>query len=147
MAIVTSPTPGRANQTQEARRCTTVGKGASAHPTCVLKVSEITNSPCKHPPPCLFKPSASGGGCKKGRARRGHAPRPGCAEKAVATIARNVVNVANVGSTGETSLVSEHEAGLAVPRVYSHDGPIRHRKRGYILVMDQLDAGSAGIFS
>eukprot|EP00959_Pyramimonas_sp_CCMP1952_P318940 6673010-Pyramimonas_sp.AAC.2 len=32
-------------------------------------------------------------------------------------------------------------------RVYSHDGPIRHRKRGYILTMDQSGAGSAGIFS
>eukprot|EP00976_Prorocentrum_cordatum_P059543 1175544-Prorocentrum_minimum.AAC.2 len=28
--------------------------------------------------------------------------------------------------------------------VYSHDGPIRHRKRGYILTMDQSDAGSVG---
>eukprot|EP00959_Pyramimonas_sp_CCMP1952_P121556 2541705-Pyramimonas_sp.AAC.1 len=32
-------------------------------------------------------------------------------------------------------------------RVYSHDGPIRRRKRGYILAMDRSDAGSAGIFS
>eukprot|EP00976_Prorocentrum_cordatum_P097195 1190895-Prorocentrum_minimum.AAC.4 len=31
--------------------------------------------------------------------------------------------------------------------VYSHDGPIRRRKRGYILTMDQSDAGSVGIFS
>eukprot|EP00959_Pyramimonas_sp_CCMP1952_P472683 9500455-Pyramimonas_sp.AAC.1 len=30
---------------------------------------------------------------------------------------------------------------------YSHDGPIRRRKRGYILTMDPSDAGSAGIFS
>eukprot|EP00976_Prorocentrum_cordatum_P062233 1176641-Prorocentrum_minimum.AAC.1 len=32
-------------------------------------------------------------------------------------------------------------------RVYSHGGPIRRRKRGYILTGDQSDAGSAGIFS
>eukprot|EP00976_Prorocentrum_cordatum_P084313 1185607-Prorocentrum_minimum.AAC.1 len=31
--------------------------------------------------------------------------------------------------------------------VYSHDGPIRRRKHGYILTMDQSDAKSAGIFS
>eukprot|EP00959_Pyramimonas_sp_CCMP1952_P262845 5496150-Pyramimonas_sp.AAC.1 len=31
--------------------------------------------------------------------------------------------------------------------VYSPDGPIRRRKRGDILPMDQSDAGSAGIFS
>eukprot|EP00976_Prorocentrum_cordatum_P118124 1196415-Prorocentrum_minimum.AAC.2 len=31
--------------------------------------------------------------------------------------------------------------------VYSPDGPIRRRKRGDILTMDQSDAGSAGIFS
>eukprot|EP00976_Prorocentrum_cordatum_P062779 1176847-Prorocentrum_minimum.AAC.5 len=29
----------------------------------------------------------------------------------------------------------------------SHGGPIRRRKRGYILTADQSDAGSAGIFS
>eukprot|EP00959_Pyramimonas_sp_CCMP1952_P082373 1721140-Pyramimonas_sp.AAC.1 len=29
-------------------------------------------------------------------------------------------------------------------RVYSHDGPIMRRKRGYILMMDQSGAGSAG---
>eukprot|EP00976_Prorocentrum_cordatum_P013886 277189-Prorocentrum_minimum.AAC.1 len=28
-------------------------------------------------------------------------------------------------------------------RVYSHDGPIRHRKRGYVLTTDQSDIGSA----
>ena len=32
-------------------------------------------------------------------------------------------------------------------QVYSHDGPIRCRKRGYILTTDQSDARSAGIFS
>eukprot|EP00976_Prorocentrum_cordatum_P090858 1188282-Prorocentrum_minimum.AAC.1 len=32
-------------------------------------------------------------------------------------------------------------------RVYSHNGPIRRSKRGYILTTDQSDAGSAGIFS
>eukprot|EP00959_Pyramimonas_sp_CCMP1952_P201821 4220226-Pyramimonas_sp.AAC.2 len=32
-------------------------------------------------------------------------------------------------------------------RVYSHDGPLRHRKRGCIIMTDQSDAGSAGIFS
>eukprot|EP00959_Pyramimonas_sp_CCMP1952_P246285 5147621-Pyramimonas_sp.AAC.1 len=31
-------------------------------------------------------------------------------------------------------------------RVYSHDGPIRRRKRGYIITMDQSDTLSAGIF-
>eukprot|EP00959_Pyramimonas_sp_CCMP1952_P313802 6568756-Pyramimonas_sp.AAC.1 len=30
---------------------------------------------------------------------------------------------------------------------YSHDGPIRRRKCGYILTTDQLGAGSMGIFS
>eukprot|EP00976_Prorocentrum_cordatum_P052441 1057995-Prorocentrum_minimum.AAC.3 len=30
---------------------------------------------------------------------------------------------------------------------YSHDGPIRRRKRGDILMTDQSDAGSVGIFS
>eukprot|EP00976_Prorocentrum_cordatum_P014343 286793-Prorocentrum_minimum.AAC.1 len=30
---------------------------------------------------------------------------------------------------------------------YSHDGPIRRRNHGYILTMDQSDAGGAGIFS
>eukprot|EP00959_Pyramimonas_sp_CCMP1952_P454679 9470284-Pyramimonas_sp.AAC.1 len=30
--------------------------------------------------------------------------------------------------------------------VYSRDGPIRHRKHGYMPVMDQSDAGSMGIF-
>eukprot|EP00959_Pyramimonas_sp_CCMP1952_P399285 8366425-Pyramimonas_sp.AAC.1 len=30
-------------------------------------------------------------------------------------------------------------------RVYSHDGPIRCSKRGYILMTDQSDAVSAGI--
>eukprot|EP00959_Pyramimonas_sp_CCMP1952_P129564 2709358-Pyramimonas_sp.AAC.1 len=30
--------------------------------------------------------------------------------------------------------------------VYSHDGPIRRRKRGYIPTMDQSYAGSMGIF-
>eukprot|EP00976_Prorocentrum_cordatum_P081360 1184372-Prorocentrum_minimum.AAC.4 len=37
-------------------------------------------------------------------------------------------------------------------KVYSHEGPIRCRKRGYILLTcsitrDQSDAGNAGIFS
>eukprot|EP00959_Pyramimonas_sp_CCMP1952_P016889 358116-Pyramimonas_sp.AAC.1 len=32
-------------------------------------------------------------------------------------------------------------------RVCSHDGPFGRRKRGYILMMDQSDAGRAGIFS
>eukprot|EP00959_Pyramimonas_sp_CCMP1952_P165304 3455553-Pyramimonas_sp.AAC.4 len=31
-------------------------------------------------------------------------------------------------------------------RVYSHDGPIRRNRRGYILMMDQSDAGSTGTF-
>eukprot|EP00976_Prorocentrum_cordatum_P004928 96904-Prorocentrum_minimum.AAC.1 len=31
--------------------------------------------------------------------------------------------------------------------VYSHDGPIRRRKRGFILTTDQSDAGSVGLFS
>eukprot|EP00976_Prorocentrum_cordatum_P045738 923878-Prorocentrum_minimum.AAC.1 len=31
--------------------------------------------------------------------------------------------------------------------VYSRDGPIRRRKHGYILTMDQSDAGSAGVLS
>eukprot|EP00976_Prorocentrum_cordatum_P095392 1190150-Prorocentrum_minimum.AAC.2 len=30
--------------------------------------------------------------------------------------------------------------------VYSHGGPIGHRKCGYILTADQSDAGSVGIF-
>eukprot|EP00976_Prorocentrum_cordatum_P036122 735000-Prorocentrum_minimum.AAC.1 len=32
-------------------------------------------------------------------------------------------------------------------RVYSHDGPIGRRKRGYVLTTDQSDAGHVGIFS
>eukprot|EP00959_Pyramimonas_sp_CCMP1952_P017611 373653-Pyramimonas_sp.AAC.1 len=32
-------------------------------------------------------------------------------------------------------------------RVYSHDGPIRRRKRRYNFTTDRLDTGSAGIFS
>eukprot|EP00959_Pyramimonas_sp_CCMP1952_P261342 5463851-Pyramimonas_sp.AAC.1 len=32
-------------------------------------------------------------------------------------------------------------------RAYSHDGPSRRRKCGYILTLDQSDAGSAGVFS
>eukprot|EP00976_Prorocentrum_cordatum_P022440 459164-Prorocentrum_minimum.AAC.1 len=32
-------------------------------------------------------------------------------------------------------------------RVCSHSGPIRRRKRGYILTTGQSDAGSAGVFS
>eukprot|EP00959_Pyramimonas_sp_CCMP1952_P314214 6577512-Pyramimonas_sp.AAC.2 len=32
-------------------------------------------------------------------------------------------------------------------RVYSHDGPIIRRRRGYILTRDLSDAGSAGIFA
>eukprot|EP00976_Prorocentrum_cordatum_P052751 1064175-Prorocentrum_minimum.AAC.1 len=32
-------------------------------------------------------------------------------------------------------------------RAYSHDGPIRRRERGHTLMMDQSNAGSAGIFS
>eukprot|EP00959_Pyramimonas_sp_CCMP1952_P126956 2655191-Pyramimonas_sp.AAC.1 len=30
---------------------------------------------------------------------------------------------------------------------YSHDGPIRRGERGYVLMTDQSDTGSAGIFS
>eukprot|EP00959_Pyramimonas_sp_CCMP1952_P008529 178339-Pyramimonas_sp.AAC.1 len=32
-------------------------------------------------------------------------------------------------------------------RVYSHDGPIIWRRRGYILTTDPSDGGGAGIFS
>eukprot|EP00959_Pyramimonas_sp_CCMP1952_P126098 2636855-Pyramimonas_sp.AAC.1 len=32
-------------------------------------------------------------------------------------------------------------------QVYSHDGPIRRKKRRYILTMEQSDARHAGIFS
>eukprot|EP00976_Prorocentrum_cordatum_P100921 1192418-Prorocentrum_minimum.AAC.3 len=35
----------------------------------------------------------------------------------------------------------------SILNVYSHGGPIRHRKRRYILTTDQSDAGSAGIFA
>ena len=35
----------------------------------------------------------------------------------------------------------------AANKVYSHDGPIVRRKRGYILITDQSDAESVGIFS
>eukprot|EP00976_Prorocentrum_cordatum_P091740 1188645-Prorocentrum_minimum.AAC.1 len=31
--------------------------------------------------------------------------------------------------------------------IHSHDGPIRFRKRGYIHTMDQSDSGSAVIFA
>eukprot|EP00976_Prorocentrum_cordatum_P073505 1181122-Prorocentrum_minimum.AAC.1 len=37
------------------------------------------------------------------------------------------------------------EARTQEVRVYSHDGPIRRRKCGYVLTTDQSDAGSAGI--
>eukprot|EP00959_Pyramimonas_sp_CCMP1952_P167703 3505117-Pyramimonas_sp.AAC.1 len=30
---------------------------------------------------------------------------------------------------------------------YSHHPPVRHRKRGYILITDQSDTGSVGIFA
>eukprot|EP00976_Prorocentrum_cordatum_P078345 1183069-Prorocentrum_minimum.AAC.5 len=38
-------------------------------------------------------------------------------------------------------------AEQAGKEVYSHDGPIRRRERGYILTTDQSDTGSTGIFS
>eukprot|EP00959_Pyramimonas_sp_CCMP1952_P247200 5167002-Pyramimonas_sp.AAC.1 len=31
--------------------------------------------------------------------------------------------------------------------LYSHDGPIRRRKRGFVLTTDQSDAGSVDLFS
>eukprot|EP00976_Prorocentrum_cordatum_P112057 1195466-Prorocentrum_minimum.AAC.4 len=42
------------------------------------------------------------------------------------------------------ALLLEH---VCKARVYSHDGPIRRRQRGYIRATGQSDAGSAGIFS
>eukprot|EP00959_Pyramimonas_sp_CCMP1952_P199649 4176128-Pyramimonas_sp.AAC.1 len=35
---------------------------------------------------------------------------------------------------------------IHVKSPYSHDGPIRRRKRGYVATMDQSDAVSVGIF-
>eukprot|EP00976_Prorocentrum_cordatum_P032643 664712-Prorocentrum_minimum.AAC.1 len=35
----------------------------------------------------------------------------------------------------------------SIQRVYSHDGPVRRRKRRYTRTTDLSDAGSAGIFS
>eukprot|EP00959_Pyramimonas_sp_CCMP1952_P434580 9099841-Pyramimonas_sp.AAC.1 len=37
--------------------------------------------------------------------------------------------------------------GTRPSEVYSHDGPIRRGKHGYILTMDQSDEGNMGIFS
>eukprot|EP00976_Prorocentrum_cordatum_P078313 1183058-Prorocentrum_minimum.AAC.1 len=40
-----------------------------------------------------------------------------------------------------------HKDQMQATRVYSHDGPVRRRPHGYILMTDQSDAGHAGIFS
>eukprot|EP00976_Prorocentrum_cordatum_P073985 1181342-Prorocentrum_minimum.AAC.5 len=52
----------------------------------------------------------------------------------------------DAGSAGIFSRCTNkaQEARAQEARVYSHDGPIRHRKRGYILTMDPSGAGSAG---
>eukprot|EP00976_Prorocentrum_cordatum_P075329 1181864-Prorocentrum_minimum.AAC.2 len=47
-----------------------------------------------------------------------------------------------VGCVGITPL-SRRTNQMQEAWVYSHDGPIRRRKRGYILMTDQSDAGSA----
>eukprot|EP00959_Pyramimonas_sp_CCMP1952_P000671 13083-Pyramimonas_sp.AAC.1 len=49
----------------------------------------------------------------------------------------STVGVENIGNLSERI--------LDTLKVYSHDGPIRRRKRRYILMTDQSDAGSAGI--
>eukprot|EP00959_Pyramimonas_sp_CCMP1952_P120663 2522772-Pyramimonas_sp.AAC.2 len=48
---------------------------------------------------------------------------------------------------GSAGIFSRRANQVQEAQVYSHDGPIRCRKRRYILTMDQSDAGSAGIFS
>eukprot|EP00976_Prorocentrum_cordatum_P026479 537585-Prorocentrum_minimum.AAC.1 len=45
------------------------------------------------------------------------------------------------------AVVEERDTPCVGLKVYSHNRPIRRRKRGYILTIDQSDAGSGGIFS
>eukprot|EP00959_Pyramimonas_sp_CCMP1952_P189538 3964675-Pyramimonas_sp.AAC.2 len=48
---------------------------------------------------------------------------------------------------GSAGIFSQWTNQMREARVYSHSGPIRCRKRGYILTADQSDTGSVGIFS
>eukprot|EP00959_Pyramimonas_sp_CCMP1952_P395306 8283097-Pyramimonas_sp.AAC.1 len=48
---------------------------------------------------------------------------------------------------GSAGIFSRRTNRTQEVRVYSHDGPSRRGKCGYILTTDQTDAGSAGIFS
>eukprot|EP00959_Pyramimonas_sp_CCMP1952_P218498 4569983-Pyramimonas_sp.AAC.1 len=48
---------------------------------------------------------------------------------------------------GSAGILSQRTNQMQEARVYSHDGPIGRRKRGYIRTTDQSAAGSAGIFS
>eukprot|EP00976_Prorocentrum_cordatum_P030740 625625-Prorocentrum_minimum.AAC.1 len=48
---------------------------------------------------------------------------------------------------GSASIFSRRTDRTQEARVHSHDGPIRRRKRGYILTTDRSHAGSASIFS
>eukprot|EP00959_Pyramimonas_sp_CCMP1952_P231461 4837985-Pyramimonas_sp.AAC.1 len=52
---------------------------------------------------------------------------------------------AALGAAGKLSRRTNQTTQEA--RICSHDGPIRRRKRGYILTTGQSDAGSADIFS
>eukprot|EP00976_Prorocentrum_cordatum_P074343 1181481-Prorocentrum_minimum.AAC.5 len=47
--------------------------------------------------------------------------------------------------TGSAGIFSRRTNRTQEVRVYSHDGPIGHRKCGYILTTDLSDTGSAGI--
>eukprot|EP00976_Prorocentrum_cordatum_P070915 1180118-Prorocentrum_minimum.AAC.1 len=49
--------------------------------------------------------------------------------------------------TGSAGIFSRRTNRTQKAKVYSHGGPIRRRKRKYILTADQSDTGSAGIFS
>eukprot|EP00959_Pyramimonas_sp_CCMP1952_P263311 5506165-Pyramimonas_sp.AAC.1 len=49
--------------------------------------------------------------------------------------------------TGSTGIFSRWTNRTQEVWVYSRDGPIGHRKHGYVLAMDQSDTGSTGIFS
>eukprot|EP00976_Prorocentrum_cordatum_P079643 1183639-Prorocentrum_minimum.AAC.9 len=63
----------------------------------------------------------------------------------VATWARNFVerDAPTDGELGSPPKRSQRTNQMQEARVYSHHGPIRCRKRGYILTTDQSDAGSA----
>eukprot|EP00959_Pyramimonas_sp_CCMP1952_P324229 6785997-Pyramimonas_sp.AAC.1 len=46
-------------------------------------------------------------------------------------------------ASGSAGIFSQWTNRLQEARVYSHNGPVGFRKRGYILTTDQSDSGSA----